>query len=439
MNEFLKMSPTQIVISSVFLVLIVVGMGVLAFGQFGSSSQSVDLVMWGTLPRPYVLSLIENSGVNNLDAVNKIEYVEKDPISYDREIVDALAEGTGPDIFMIAQDDVLEHKKKITPIPFDSYPLRTFNDTFIRGAELFVFDDGIYALPLTVDPLIMYWNTALFSNAGVARPPQYWDELFDYVPRLTVKDQDLDISQSAFAMGEFDNITNAKYLVSTLLMQNDIPIVAKVSGRYQSSFSPRNSNVENMLTSVGVFNYFTQFSNSASEFYTWNRSLPDSQDYFVQTDLAIYFGFASELSTIREKNPNLSFDVASLPQSRGNKQRVTFGKMMGLAIARTSKYKSTSVQAIKVLTSKEGALSISDSVDLPPVRVDAFQAAPDSSYMPVFQEMALIAQAWLEPTSEDGDNAFRGIINSITSGRRSISGALSNGKGILNEAYDRVD
>ena len=58
---------------------------------------------------------------------------------------------------------------------------------------------------------------------------------------------------------------------------------------------------------------------------------------FVKEDLALYFGYGSERADIMAKNPHLNFDIAPVPQIRGNKTQVTFGRMQGIAIARNAK------------------------------------------------------------------------------------------------------
>ncbi len=43
--------------------------------------------------------------------------------------------------------------------------------------------------------------------------------------------------------------------------------------------------------------------------------MSDSKNMFLAGDLALYFGFASELDDLKNKNPNLNFDVTLFPQT----------------------------------------------------------------------------------------------------------------------------
>ena len=441
MDGITKMSPIQLGVIGFFLAAIIVGMIVLATGRFGQGERTVSLTVWGTMSRAHFTEFTDAIGFGKAGSRFRTTYVEKDPMTYDTELVEALASGTGPDIFFLAHEDILKHKNKITPIPYDAYPLREYTDTFVKEAELFAFEDGLYAVPFTVDPMVMYWNTTLFSNAGIPRPPQYWDEFYSVVPQLTVKDADLNISQSAFALGEYDNITYAEEIISTLLLQNNVPISRLGSGDRVKAQLAKDVESESPLTTNSVVNFYTQFANSANDFYTWNRSLPNSQDYFVQTDLAMYFGFASERRELREKNPNLVFDVASFPQTRGGFERVTFGRLTGFAIPQnvSSTKKQDAYEAIRIMTSQDSQKTLAGIVELPPVRVDAFEQTPSDVFMPVYQEMALWSRGWLEPNPRETDDIFQTLINNVTSGRRSIGQSVLFATQQLNQAFGEVN
>ena len=53
---------------------------------------------------------------------------------------------------------------------------RDFKNTYIEEGELYLAANGILGLPITVDPMVMYWNRDIFSSAAIAAPPSYWDE-----------------------------------------------------------------------------------------------------------------------------------------------------------------------------------------------------------------------------------------------------------------------
>ena len=96
--------------------------------------------------------------------------------SFDQTLIEALANGNGPDAIIIPQDSIVHYLDKIEPIPYQSFSQSAFKSAYITKAELFLGGNGVLAVPFSVDPLVMYWNRDLFANAGIAEPPQYWDE-----------------------------------------------------------------------------------------------------------------------------------------------------------------------------------------------------------------------------------------------------------------------
>jgi len=83
--------------------------------------------------------------------------------------------------------------------------------------------------------------------------------------------------------------------------------------------------------------FYTEFSKSNKDSYTWNRSLPPSRSMFEAGDLALYFGYASEYKAIKLKNPHLNFDVAMMPQVGPTATKLTFGRMYGVGVVSASK------------------------------------------------------------------------------------------------------
>ena len=57
---------------------------------------------------------------------------------------------------------------------------------------------------------------------------------------------------------------------------------------------------------------------------------------FAKGALAMYFGYASEMSEIKNRNPHLNFDLAEVPQIKGDKSKTSFAKIYALAIMKNS-------------------------------------------------------------------------------------------------------
>lgn len=417
-----NMTKFQIGLTLVFGFFILLGVLVFATGWGFGSSETAQVTIWGTMSRSSFDSFLRGSGLDQ-DRSLQITYVEKTRENFDNDFIEALAAGRGPDLFFLWQDSVIKHNDKIFTIPFGSYSERDFRDRFVEEGELFLTGRGIQGLPFLIDPMVMYWNRDMLSNAGLSTPPRYWSEFYDLAQTLTVRDANLNIFKSAVALGEYDNVVNADQLISLLIMQAGNPITSmRADGSINNLFGER-LNLPALPTERAV-NFYTEFSNPLKPFYSWNRSLPDSKSMFLAGDLAFYFGFASELADLRLKNPNLNFDVAAMPQSRDSGRVITYGNLAALSIVRNSPNIAAAFRVANLLTSLESQTTLVRVTNLPPVRRDLLATKPAESHLSLFYDAAIQSRAWLSPEPRRLGPIFEEMVESITGGRASIIQAI---------------
>lgn len=383
------------------------------------AGQLEQVTIWGSIPQS-IFSVYLDDANSKGDVKVSVNYIEKEDDSFDRDFIEALASGVGPDAIILSQDQIIRYKDKLYPIPYTSLPERSFKDIFVQEAELYLSSSGVIALPFSIDPLVMYWNRDMFTNALLVQPPSYWDEFFSLVNKITKVDGNLNILRSATALGEFKNIANAKEILSLLIFQAGNPIVKNSEHGLKSVLSV-NAGFSIPPTEAAI-RFYTEFSNPSKPSYSWNRSLPLSISNFLSGDLAVYFGFASELDSIKLKNPNLNFDVAVVPQRKEGKMKMTFGKIQGFALVKSSKKLSSAYATISLLTSKDNISRWSKISGLPPVRKDLLSAGLSSdSVSSIFYASAIISRAWLDPKREETKNIFQNMVESVISGKLRLS------------------
>jgi len=423
-----KRSTFQMVIFGLFAFSLVAAVLVFAgFSGGGSSDRAIgQVVMWGSVDRnsmdAYLRTLLDEDSL-----AGNIEYREIPEDTFQLELVEALASGTGPDLFILDQSNLLRHWSKIQPISYDEISERQFKDSFIDEAEMFMGSDGIRALPLSVDPLVLYWNRDIFAEEGFAKPPVYWSELFLLSERITKRDKANNIERATIAFGEFDNINHAKDIVATLIMQAGGEIVGLSEDRqlYASLTSGRDTN--EISASQTALRFYTEFADPVKNVYSWNRSLPMSQDAFTQGKLAMYIGYASEVELIQETNAHINFDIAPLPQIEGGEQKrtLTFGRLYALAVPRTAANVYGGSQMAQYLTSKKPSRLFAEITGVPSPRRDLLSAEPKDALDLIFRNAALISRAWLDPHAEETTAIFRRMITDVTSGTRRLSDTIN--------------
>ncbi len=421
-----NMSWFQLILLSIFGFFLTIG--VLIFSGIIPGFRSItgtvagDVVIWGSLPESYMHTITTDINKNNSSQFNLV-YIEKPAGNMERLLVEALANGNGPDLILASQDLITKQQNKMWPIPYVNLSQRTFQDTFVDGAKVFADATGYLALPCYVDPLVFYFNKDLYTNAGIINYPKKWEEIVKEQPVLTKVDSRNNITQSAVAFGSFSNISNAKDILSMLIMQAGNPIVYD-SGDFVREASLETSFGYSPSPAIAATDFFLQFSDPSKVTYSWNRALPEARDVFTDNKLANYFGLASELDTIRNKNPHLNFDVALVPQQAGDK-RQTFGRFYGVAVLRSSKKLSSSASAAMMLASQTYAKKMSDALGVIPVQRAILASGTSDPIRTVFYDSALISRSWYDPDSVATANIFRGFLDEIIAGQSPTFQAIS--------------
>ena len=422
------MSKFQLILLGVFGFFIIVAVAVFALYR-GSGSDTVKVTIWGDISSRDFNQFTNSAGFTQ-DKNISITYVEKSTETLETEFTEALARGGGPDLILIAHDKLWKEKSKLLVIPYSSVSVRDFQQTFIEEGELFLDPSGIYGLPLSSDPMVLYYNRDLLSSAGIAKPIGYWDEIYNSASKLTKKDQAGNLTQSIMALGEARNIAHAKEILSLLLLQAGTPITRLVGSQWRAELM-NNFNLP-VSPAESALEFYTQFSNPAKSFYSWNRSLIDAQTNFTSGSSAYYLGFASELGILRSKNPTLNFAVAPTPQSRVSGKTTTFGRLLAVSISRGTKDPSGALAVATKLVSNGSAKVLSEILDLPSARRDLLSDEPDDATLSVFYDGALQARGWLDPNASMTRDIFHEAIESITSGRARTSEAINKANSEIN-------
>jgi multiple sugar transport system substrate-binding protein len=419
------MSTFQIAVLGIFSALILVGIGVFAAfgGVFGGHSIG-SVTIWGTIDEHVMLGVIDELHTQDKSFEN-VSYVQKDAATYNADLVNAMASGSGPDLILLADKDLYSFKDKVLVIPYSILPQGSFLASYVDGGQLFLTPQGSLALPFTLDPLVMYWNRDIFASAGIASPPQFWNDFLNLAPKITSLDARSNVKRSAVALGEWRNIPTAKGMLSTLFMQAGDTIMGEdADGKAMVTLgaTPQDATTN---PAESALRFYTEFANPSKTSYSWNRSLPQAPDMFTAGDLGVYFGYASEYAAITAKNPNLHFSVAPLPQIEGNATHVAYGKITGIAIARTAANVQGALAIAQKLSSKNAVALISGALSLPPVRRDVVVDTSANATAGVFVQSSLITHAWLDPNADQTDLLFQAMIESVVSGKSNPATAVA--------------
>ena len=433
----MNMTKFQLVLLIACGAAIVVGVMFFSLSR-GGGNQKTNLVVWGTVPQ-----IVFNNWYSASDAFSDerftLQYTEIKEQEFDREFVDAVAQGRGPDLVLAPHERILRNQVLLSPIPFESFKERDFRDMYIDAASVLITSQGILGFPVAIDPLVLYWNKDRLSAANIISPPEYWEDVRAMVPKLLQKDGAGNIQRVGMGIGESTNIENAKDFFSMLVMQAGGTLISRDTRGYFSTLNSATQD-QTLVPTTAALIFYTEFANPTKEIYTWNRSLKSSRTMFTAGDNAMYIGFASELPRIRELNPNLNFDVARVPQARLTRPRpLTFGRMMVVALPRSTPNTTSAFYAAMALTSKNSSLRYGENVaPIPPARKDALRERPNDPFMDLFFKSAVIASAWPDVIPEESKASIESMISAITSGRLRVEESVNRAQSEMDRAIREV-
>ncbi|MEA2097809.1 MAG: extracellular solute-binding protein [Patescibacteria group bacterium] len=236
-----------------------------------------------------------------------IEYHRvSDQFNYEDTVREMQFEGDGPNIFMLFNPWVSRYHEKLLPIPKTMMNLPQFKNTFARVTidDLTTPDGNIYALPFYIDTPALYYNEDRFFNENFPKAPETWDEFKDYVEKLTILDENGNIENAGAAFGGGSNINRNQDIIILLAMQNNF----------------RRDSTKNIVSfnnpgSIAAIKFYTDFTDPANRFYTWNEDQIYSIDAFTQRKAAMMINYSHHMDNVISKTGGtLNFKVAPIPQ-----------------------------------------------------------------------------------------------------------------------------
>ncbi len=397
--------------------------GVIKVGSSSSGTTPVGSVsVWGVYPQSIVQPYIEQLNVQNKTMT--ISYSEKVPDTFRTKLIEAIAEGTAPDLVIADANELLSFRDKLYTIPFTTYTERLYRDSFVDGASIFLSKEGVMASPLLIDPLVVFYNKDILAGQNYVVPPTTWQGVVSALPQFLKRDAKGTITQTAIGLGEWSNVVHFKDILSALFLQTGNPIVSlNAAGTYQDRLSTAPEGTKEPPV-VSALDFYTGFANQVSDRFSWTRTLPSTLDMFLAGKSAFYIGRGSELFTIQSRNPNLNFDVTSLFQTDGAVRPITYGAFSGIGLVKTSPNFTASYSALGMLTSKEFVQYLSGVLALPPARRDVLLTNQQNPYVQVYFQAALSAFTWPDINESATEGIFRDMIRTVNSGASNPTQAI---------------
>ncbi|MBP9864434.1 extracellular solute-binding protein [Patescibacteria group bacterium] len=411
------------------------------------ASKKVTLTIWSAIDDQDVYAPILTD-YRKAHPYVSIEYRRFRLEEYENQLINALAEDRGPDVFLIHNTWVGKYLPKILPMPASTkvaeqvmigtinpkpgyqiataptvtvrkfkadYPDVVTSD-FIRKLNVSTvsdktdYQDRILGMPLSVDTLGMYVNKDLLNTAGISTIPESWEDFQAAVKKLVKTDAQGEIIQSGAALGTGYNVVRAPDILSVLMMQNGA-VMTDESGAPTFMLTPAALNgIRETPPAYQAISFYTDFANPGKEVYTWNAKQPNSLDAFVQGKVAFYFGYAYDLPTIKARAPKLNLTIAKLPQITGNPE-VNFANYWSWTVSKKTKMPDVAWNFLNFMRTPEESQKFLDLAKRPAALRSQLGAQLENEDIGVFAAQVLTSKSWYRGTdSKAADDAFSVLI-----------------------------
>lgn len=367
---------------------------------------------------------------------------------YEKWILNAMAEGGGPDIFMMPNDWFVRNRKKLVAMPETQGTVADVRNTFVNvvAKDLIITDDSgierVYGLPLYVDTLAIYYNKDQLEDKipTRGRPSTLWDGIKSDVFMLSKTDQ-ADLSRfdvAGIGMGLSSNVTYAPDILSSLMLQYGTNFYNATMSQSILLAADQKGN----SPAVSALDLYMSFADSSQKHYSFNKYVGEGFKYpdidaFVSGKISMIFGYATTYNLILAERNSLKsqgadvIDVASIktapfpqivnPADSTTEQRKVYAGYYALGVSRNSVNKEAAWDVITTLTSPESEKLYFQSTNKPTSRRDLITAEGLDPIFGTFVNQVGFADSFPVVDYLKFKEFFRGAITQVESGGQSLA------------------
>lgn len=440
----------KIILFLIFVLLVTSGFGCAGTpAAITEATKPVNLVYWRVFDDQDSMDRII-SDYQALHPYVSITYRKLRYEEYERQLLNALAEDRGPDIFSLHNTWIKKYQSKLAPLPktttmaFETiqgtlqkqkvYELRTANSLNLRDLKTnfvdavsddAVSDSQIYGLPLALDTMVLFYNKDLLNNAGIPQPPVNWTDFRNQVKKLTKQDQKGNIIQAGAAIGTSKNINRSFDLLSLLMMQNGT-VMADDNGYPKFGEIPQTQQDRSYVPAEAALSFYTDFASPSKEVYTWNDQMPNSLEAFLAGNVAFYFGYSYDITTIKNQAPKLNWAITTMPQLEGSQVPTNYANYWLETVSKKSQHINEAWDFLQFATRAENASKYLAITGKPTALRSLINNQLGDINLNPFASQVLTARSWYKGADPlAAEDIFGSIIDSVIQGTATPHEAIS--------------
>lgn len=257
----------------------------------------------------------------------EFRYIEaKDAKDYEAKVVDAIASGHGPDIWLTRFDWLPKHVSKSIPaIPArkSDNPIEIAKSFLLPAVvDLNIYNGKLYGVPLFADSLALIYNNDFYSRIYNELPgeqqkildkePTSWETLKAQASLIS-RSRSGALSRSAIALGTSNNTIAATDVLAALLIQNKIKILSDDGKDVVFNLAVFINNQPH-FPAAETLDFYTSFARPDQPNYSWSPFSGDPLEKFLASEVGSITGYLSTLKQVRAANPSFKIQVFPFPQ-----------------------------------------------------------------------------------------------------------------------------
>lgn len=358
-------------------------------------------------------------------------------------IINEMAEGEGPDIFSMQNTWFASNFKKLSPMPAEFGSINDYDSLFVDVAskDLIRTDqtgvERVYAVPMTVDTLALYYNKDHFDDRLPAqgRPSSTWEGIKEDVSKLTKEDNSFSrFEVSGIALGRGENISRSVDILYLLFLQNGLKFYN--DNMSEAIFAERQAGASERAA-VDALEFYVSFSEANQKYYSWNDlvvetdSIEKEVEAFARGEVSMIVGFAytyddivNQISVLKTRGvKTIAEDViksAPIPQlydpETSKEKRVSYASYFAETVSRNSEHADIAWDFLIYLSSKDNLQYYFDEEHKPTSRRDMIEEQKKHPIYGVFASQIGYAESFPILNYHDYKNLFSSTIDSVSDG-----------------------
>ena len=272
----------------------------------------------------------------NIDLVFK--YIEaQDAKEYEAIVINEIANGEGPDIWLVRSDWIPKHAAKslaFEPTSDQPDPIEAVK-ALIEPAivDLNTYKGKLYGVPLFADSLAIIYNLTLYREVAsnsegedkeiLSQFPATWDILKKQTAIVT-KNKGSVITRSAIALGTVETTYAPVDVLSAMLLQSGASLLTEDESGVAFNLAQFKDG-KTSFPATSALGLFTSFSKSTEPNYSWNNDLGDAVEAFKAQKTGAIIGYYSLFVSLNKAKVGFKLGIAPLPQLTENADRIDFG------------------------------------------------------------------------------------------------------------------